>query len=81
MADSDDGCGCLIVLGLCGVLLYSCDMLEKIDKRTKNLEEVLINPITKNVLGQKEPEKFYELNGRRIYLEIDGKPVEEYFKK
>lgn len=36
---------------------------------------------TKNVIGKKAPEKFYEINGNRVYLEIDGKPVEEYFRK
>lgn len=35
----------------------------------------------RNVLGNpKISEKFYEINGQRFYLEIDGKPVEEYFR-
>ena len=33
-----------------------------------------------NVLGEKEPEMFYEINGRRVYVEIDGMPVEVCFK-
>lgn len=34
---------------------------------------------TQNVIGGEQPEKFYEIKGNRVYLEIDGKPVEEYF--
>jgi len=34
---------------------------------------------TENVLGLDAPEKFYEINGQRAYLEIDGKPAEQYF--
>ena len=34
-----------------------------------------------NVFGQEAPERFYELNGQRAYLEIDGKPVEQYVQK
>ncbi len=33
-----------------------------------------------NVVGGPEPEKFYEIDGKRVYLEIDGTPIEEYFK-
>ena len=35
---------------------------------------------TKNVIENDAPEKFYEINGERVYLEIDGKSVDEYFK-
>lgn len=34
-----------------------------------------------NVMGGEAPEKFYELEGRRVYFEIDGMPVEQYFKE
>ncbi len=33
-----------------------------------------------NVFGGAGPEKYYEINGKRVYLEIDGTPVEEYFR-
>ena len=36
---------------------------------------------TENVIGNDLPEKFYEINGKKVYLEIDGKPVEKYFEK
>lgn len=31
---------------------------------------------TENVIGGKAPEKFYKIAGRRVYLEIDGQPIE-----
>jgi hypothetical protein len=40
----------------------------------------LIDIVTKNVIGVEAPEKFYVVNGQRVYLEIDGKPVEEYWR-
>jgi len=33
----------------------------------------------KNTVGDSTPDKFYEINGRRVYIEIDGQPVEDYF--
>ena len=33
----------------------------------------------RNVIGNLTPEKFYEISGKRFYIEIDGKPVEKYF--
>ncbi len=33
-----------------------------------------------NVVAGPGLEKYYEINGKRVYLEIDGTPVEEYFK-
>ena len=32
-----------------------------------------------NVIGNKTPEKFYEINGGKYFTEIDGKKVEDYF--
>ncbi|MBI4141672.1 hypothetical protein HY484_01980 [Candidatus Woesearchaeota archaeon] len=34
-------------------------------------------PQTANVIGNAEPETFYEINGQRAYLKIDGKNVED----
>lgn len=31
------------------------------------------------VENPENPEKFYEISEQRVYLEIDGKPVEQYF--
>ena len=32
-----------------------------------------------NVIGGPGLEKYYEIGGKRVYLEIDGTPIEEYF--
>ncbi len=34
-----------------------------------------------NILGEEKPELFFEIDGKRIYAEIDGKPIEDYFNK
>ena len=35
---------------------------------------------TRKVIGKSLPDKFYEINGKKVYLEIDGKSVEDYFQ-
>ncbi|MEI7718636.1 MAG: hypothetical protein WCI72_02120 [archaeon] len=35
----------------------------------------------RNVIGNEAPERFYEVDGHRVYLEIDGKSVESYFPR
>ena len=35
---------------------------------------------TGNVTGGKAPEKFYKIEGKKVFLEIDGQPVESYFQ-
>ncbi len=35
---------------------------------------------TEDVIGEKAPETFYEINGQKCYLEIDGKPLADYIK-
>ncbi|MBI2102274.1 hypothetical protein HYT55_00405 [Candidatus Woesearchaeota archaeon] len=32
-----------------------------------------------NVLGGPELESFYTIEGKRVYVTVDGRPVEEYF--
>lgn len=45
--------------------------------------ETAARPTTKltiaNVIGGPGLEKYYEIGGKRVYLEIDGTPIEEYF--
>lgn len=36
--------------------------------------------ITENVIGNKTPDRFYYIKGKRAYLEIDGKSVDDYFR-
>ncbi len=71
------GIGFLIVT----TILTSIDV-KKINKKLSLLEQKVQHELkVENVMGDKELEKFYEINEKRVYLEIDGKPVEEYFKK
>ena len=44
----------------------------KIDEMTPKIR-------IEQTMGNKTPERFYEIGGKRVYLEIDGKPVEQYF--
>lgn len=37
--------------------------------------------VTEDVIGGKLPEKYVEISGEKAYLEIDGQPVDKYFKK
>ena len=76
--------GSLTGIALITYVLFRPDREEqKLDAILEQLSRTnnLTNIITKNVIGGHVPEKFYEIDGRRFYLEIDGKPVEEYFKK
>lgn len=69
----------VLTLAIGGLALSINNDINKLkDRKIKSLEQQL--QITEeNVIGQEAPEKFYEINGQRVYLEIDGKPIEEYF--
>ncbi|MEK6813081.1 MAG: hypothetical protein AABX86_03130 [Nanoarchaeota archaeon] len=54
---------------------YIQHQLDELDKKTK--QETVTSS---NVFGDEKPETFYEVNGQRAYLTIDGKPVEEYIR-
>lgn len=86
---SDDGCayGCtaIITIACIGIIGYVyapifADLYRRhvdyVVQRINESREIK----TENVMGTSEPEKFYEINGQRVYVEIDGKPVEEHFE-
>lgn len=50
------------------------------DEKFSRLEEAL-TPNTTNVIGQDPNDVFYEINGQRAYLEVDGQPIEKYLEK
>ena len=66
------------VAGAFGMSFITNSKLKQLEDKVDSLSP---KPITSNVIGNGEPEKFYDVNGQRVYLEIDGKPVEQYFKK
>lgn len=65
----------IAVLSLIGI--RSCYHNSRIANSLEKQEKPEIQ--TRDVIGNSEPERFYEFNGQRVYLEIDGKPVESYF--
>ncbi len=57
------------------------DKLEGVSREVEELNKYPLKIEEKNVIGSQKLEKFYQINGQKFYLEIDGKPVEQYFKK
>lgn len=55
--------------------IRSCRMSGYIKKHLQSDLQV------QNVIGNDPNEIFYGINGKRAYLEIDGKPIEEYFRE
>jgi hypothetical protein len=66
-----------IALAFASVVREQNAKLDSIDQRVEELKPKLQ---IENVIGNEELDKFYEISGKRVYLEIDGKPAEEYFK-
>lgn len=65
-----------IILGLGSALYFILsrdETLKRIDENTRPQIQV------KNVIGNETPDKFYQINGQRVYLEVDGKSIEKYF--
>ena len=62
-------------------MYYSCEARKDTDAALEILEKEKPTLVQKNVLGREAPETFYEINGQRVYLKIDSKPVEQYCNK
>ena len=61
-------------LTIVGILLW--DRHQRLSKLELELEKQVR---TKNVIGNTTPDKFYERDGQRLYIEVDGRPAMEYF--
>lgn len=64
----------LYIIAIIGMLaaIKSCkNTVELVSKAPLELK-------VEDVMGGSEPEKFYEINGRRCFLEIDKTPVKDY---
>lgn len=63
----------------------SLSLVRDVNSMNSRINQLLQRPTlelkTENVLGNKTPEQFYEIAGKRVYLTIDGQPVEQYFQK
>ena len=67
-----------IVIGIAAIAgIKSCNRTQEILDNYQKAPQVQVE----NVIGQEAPERFYDLNGQRVYLEIDGKPVEQYVRE
>ena len=75
------GLGTLLV-GTCMAKVCVVDGIEdRLDNVNASLQaQTTYQPRLKkqNVIGELEPEEFYEVDGKRAYVIIDGKPVETY---
>ena len=52
--------------------------LEDINYSLQNQPSYELQLKTENVLGNEANEEFYEIDGNRAYLKIDGKPNEDF---
>ncbi|MAG27568.1 hypothetical protein CMI47_18700 [Candidatus Pacearchaeota archaeon] len=47
----------------------------------REIEKIQPEIQERNVIGGPEAERFYDTSAGRVYLEVDGKPVGEYFPR
>ena len=67
-----------IAIGIAAIAgIKSCNRTQEILDNYQKAPQVQIE----NVIGQEAPERFYDFNGQRVYLKIDGKPVEQYVQE
>ena len=57
--------------------VFTHDKLKSLKSLEKKLEP---KAEVRNVIGGNKPDVFYNIDGKRVYLEIDGKPIENYFR-
>jgi hypothetical protein len=86
MKDYKMGLGIPIAFGVAAAIALRFFSFGGLETKLDNIEKAIreqprYEMKTENVIGQESPEKFYEINGQRVYLEIDGKPIEQYFRK
>ncbi len=58
------------------------DRSEAVETRLSEIEKKVREPqlIEQNVIGNETTDKFYVIDGKNAYVEIDGKSAEEYFR-
>lgn len=79
------GLGITVVAVIGGASIATIPDFIRQGKIERKVDKLLQRPTIElridNVIGGETPEKFYEIDGKRVYLEIDGKPVEQYFRE
>ncbi len=58
--------------------MYSANRQAEVEKARIQAGQVII---TGDYNENQLLDKYYEISGRKVPIEVDGKPVEEYFKK
>jgi len=71
--------GVRTLMVLTAINVGSCISQSKISYQLKNLAEQRVQ--IGNATGDSRDDKFYDINGQKAYIEIDGKPVEHYFSE
>jgi hypothetical protein len=68
------------------ILMRSCvagsinGRLDKINETLQSGRMIEYQLKKENVLDSALPEEFYEINGKRVYLKIDDRPIEELYR-
>lgn len=76
------------VVHSCRANLNTDEILRGLESQRRDLGQMInllqktkFTPTIENVIEGPGNETFYELNGQKFYLKIDGKPVESYLQK
>ncbi len=86
MAENGIGYSGIFFVCLAAVQIGTCANhigMEKVKEKVGTIEKIVSAQQpqlhTENVLGGPEPESFYVIDGKRLYVTIDGKAVDSYF--
>ncbi len=71
-----EGLYAMVFIAMVGSI-KSCNRTQEILNNYQKAPQVQVG----NVIGNEAPERFYEMNGQRVYLEVDGKAVDSYFPR
>ena len=67
------------------VEMYKPVSIQINDETRRQLEKLVENVRpqlqTRDVTGNPQPETFYVIDGKRAYLSVDGKPIEDFLSK
>jgi hypothetical protein len=69
--------GTFLVIGGCGKISKISKKLDELASQVQNMQQERFD----NVIGSSLNDRYYIVNGRKAFIEIDGKPVEEYFQE
>jgi hypothetical protein len=71
-----DGLYAMVFIAMIGSI-KSCNRTQEIVDNYQKAPQVQV----RNIIGNDAPERFYEIDGQRVYFEIDGKSVDSYFPR